>query len=147
VKIARLINDRIVDETAPESSPPMTVVRRGRLRHGHSERGVASPIDRIHFLGFSREEITAAVEAADNAGTYVLAHLYTDVARSRLAVRCGVHSLEHGRICHRSKRFRDASSRRARRWESARSPWPRSIRCGWRRAYAHHDAEGPMLRS
>ncbi len=56
--------------------------------------GVASPNDPIHFLGFSREEIAAAVEEARNAGTYVAAHLYTDEAIRR-AVECGVHSLEH----------------------------------------------------
>ncbi len=56
--------------------------------------GVASPTDPIHFLGFSREEITAVVEEAHNAGTYVSAHLYTDGAIRR-AVECGVHSLEH----------------------------------------------------
>jgi imidazolonepropionase-like amidohydrolase len=56
--------------------------------------GVASPTDPIHFLGFSREEIAASVEEANDAGTYVSAHLYTDVAIRR-AVECGVHSLEH----------------------------------------------------
>ncbi|WP_160121856.1 metal-dependent hydrolase family protein [Rhodovarius lipocyclicus] len=56
--------------------------------------GVASPTDPIHFLGFSREEIAAAVEEARNAGTYVSAHLYTDEGIRR-AVECGVHSLEH----------------------------------------------------
>jgi imidazolonepropionase-like amidohydrolase len=56
--------------------------------------GVASPTDPIHFLGFSREEVAAAVEEASNAGTYVAAHLYTDNAIRR-AVECGVHSLEH----------------------------------------------------
>jgi imidazolonepropionase-like amidohydrolase len=56
--------------------------------------GVASPNDPIHALGFSRDEIKAAVEEASNAGTYVAAHLYTDEAIAR-AVECGVHSLEH----------------------------------------------------
>lgn len=56
--------------------------------------GVASPNDPIHFLGFSREEIIASVEEAENAGTYVAAHLYTDDAIRR-ALECGVHSLEH----------------------------------------------------
>jgi imidazolonepropionase-like amidohydrolase len=56
--------------------------------------GVASPTDPIHFLGFSRDEIRAAVEEAGNAGTYVAAHLYTDEAIAR-AVECGVRSLEH----------------------------------------------------
>jgi imidazolonepropionase-like amidohydrolase len=56
--------------------------------------GVASPTDPIHFLGFGRDEITAAVEEAANAGTYVAAHLYTDEAIRR-AVELGVHSVEH----------------------------------------------------
>jgi len=56
--------------------------------------GVASPNDPIHFLGYSRDEITAAVEEATNAGTYVAAHLYTDEAIRR-AVECGLHSPEH----------------------------------------------------
>jgi imidazolonepropionase-like amidohydrolase len=56
--------------------------------------GVASPNDPIHALGFSREEVAAAVEEAANAGTYVSAHLYTDEAIRR-CVECGVHSLEH----------------------------------------------------
>ncbi len=56
--------------------------------------GVASPTDPIHWLGFSRDEIRAVVEEAENAGTYVSAHLYTDAAIDR-AVECGVHSLEH----------------------------------------------------
>ena len=42
----------------------------------------------------SREEIKAIVEEAENAGTYVSAHVYTDKAIRR-AVECGVHSLEH----------------------------------------------------
>ena len=56
--------------------------------------GVSSPSDPIHFLGLSRDELTAAVEEAGNAGTYVAAHLYTDQAILR-AVECGIHSLEH----------------------------------------------------
>ncbi len=56
--------------------------------------GVASPNDPIHAFGFSRDEIRAAVEEAENAGFYVSAHLYTDQAIHR-AVECGVHSLEH----------------------------------------------------
>ena len=56
--------------------------------------GVSSPSDPIHFLGFSREELIAAVEEATNTGTYVAAHLYTDKAILR-AVECGIQSLEH----------------------------------------------------
>ncbi len=56
--------------------------------------GVASPNDPIDALGFSLDEVKAAVEEADNAGLHVAAHLYTDRAIAR-AVDCGVHSLEH----------------------------------------------------
>ena len=56
--------------------------------------GVASPNDPIHVLQYSREEIAAIVEEAENAGTYVSAHVYTDRAIRR-AVECGVTSLEH----------------------------------------------------
>jgi imidazolonepropionase-like amidohydrolase len=59
--------------------------------------GIASPTDPIHFFGYSREEIRAAVEEAEAAGTYVLAHLYTDDAIRR-AVECGVRSVEHGNL-------------------------------------------------
>ncbi len=56
--------------------------------------GVASPTDPIAFLGYSKDEIRAAVEEAAMAQTYVAAHLYTDEAIGR-AVECGVRSLEH----------------------------------------------------
>lgn len=56
--------------------------------------GVSSPNDPIHALQFSRDEIAAAVEEAENAGLYVSAHVYTDAAIRR-CVELGVHSLEH----------------------------------------------------
>jgi imidazolonepropionase-like amidohydrolase len=55
--------------------------------------GVSSPNDPIESIQFSREEITAMVEEAENANMYVSAHLYTDRAIRR-AVELGVHSLE-----------------------------------------------------
>ncbi|WP_018426882.1 amidohydrolase family protein [Hoeflea sp. 108] len=56
--------------------------------------GVSSPNDPIHSLQFSRAELEAIVEEADNAGLYVSAHVYTDAAIRRV-VELGVHSLEH----------------------------------------------------
>jgi imidazolonepropionase-like amidohydrolase len=56
--------------------------------------GVASPTDPIAWQGYSSDEMTAAVQEAADAETYVSAHLYTSAAIAR-AVRCGVHSLEH----------------------------------------------------
>lgn len=56
--------------------------------------GVSSPNDPIESLQYSRDEIRAVVEEAENAGIYVSAHLYTDAAIRR-CVELGVHSLEH----------------------------------------------------
>jgi len=56
--------------------------------------GVSSPTDPIAWQGYSVAEMTAAVEEAQDAQTYVSAHLYTSDAIAR-ALRCGVHSLEH----------------------------------------------------
>jgi imidazolonepropionase-like amidohydrolase len=56
--------------------------------------GVSSPNDPIHSIQYSREEILAMVEEAENAGLYVSAHVYTDKAIRR-CVELGVHSLEH----------------------------------------------------
>jgi imidazolonepropionase-like amidohydrolase len=59
--------------------------------------GVASPTDPIHFLGYSRAEITAIAEEARHADTYVMAHAYTARAIKR-AVECGVRTIEHGNL-------------------------------------------------
>lgn len=56
--------------------------------------GVASPTDPVNWLGYSVDEIKAAVGEARDSQTYVAAHLYTSEAIAR-AVQCGVHSLEH----------------------------------------------------
>lgn len=56
--------------------------------------GVASPTDPIAWQGYSEDEMRAIVGEAEDAETYVSAHLYTSPAIAR-AVRAGVHSLEH----------------------------------------------------
>jgi imidazolonepropionase-like amidohydrolase len=56
--------------------------------------GCTSPTDPIEGLQYSRAELQAAVEEAENAKTYVAAHLYTDEAIRR-AVELGVTSVEH----------------------------------------------------
>ena len=40
--------------------------------------GVSSPNDPIHSIQYSRDEILAMVEEAENANTYVSAHVYHD---------------------------------------------------------------------
>ena len=57
--------------------------------------GVMSDYDPIHSLQPSPEEIRAAVQAASDWGTYVLAHAYTSEAVRRL-VDNGVRCIEHG---------------------------------------------------
>ncbi len=59
--------------------------------------GVGSPTDPVAWIGYTADEMTAAVQEAGDAQTYVAAHLYTAEAIKR-AVRCGVHSLEHCNI-------------------------------------------------
>ena len=56
--------------------------------------GVSSPTDPVAWQGYSVAEMTAIVEEARDAQTYVSAHLYTSEAIRR-ALACGVHSLEH----------------------------------------------------
>jgi len=57
--------------------------------------GVMSEFDPIHSLQPSPAEIRAAVQAAGDWGTYVLAHAYTSEAVQRL-VENGVRCIEHG---------------------------------------------------
>jgi len=57
--------------------------------------GVMSEYDPIHSLQPSPSEIRAAVQAASDFGTYVLAHAYTSEAVRRL-VDNGVRCIEHG---------------------------------------------------
>lgn len=59
--------------------------------------GVASPNDPLEGTQYSIEEMTAIVEEARAAGTYVMAHAYSPEAIIR-AVRCGVRTIEHGNL-------------------------------------------------
>ncbi|MEO8280417.1 MAG: amidohydrolase family protein, partial [Ideonella sp.] len=59
--------------------------------------GVASPSDPLDGTQYSIDEMTAIVEEARAARTYVMAHAYTPDSISR-AVRCGVRSIEHGNL-------------------------------------------------
>ncbi len=57
--------------------------------------GVMSTFDPIYSLQPSPAEIRAAVQAASDWGTYILAHAYTSAAVQRL-IDNGVKSIEHG---------------------------------------------------
>ena len=56
-----------------------------------------SDFDPIDSLGFTPEEIRAAVQAASDWGTYVATHVYT-VGGIRRALEAGVKSIEHGHL-------------------------------------------------
>ncbi len=78
----------------------LTAVREN-LRHGATQikimggGGVMSDYDPIFSLQPSPQEIRAAVQAASDFGTYVLAHAYTSEAVRRL-IDNGVRCIEHG---------------------------------------------------
>jgi imidazolonepropionase-like amidohydrolase len=57
--------------------------------------GVSSPFSPIDVSTFTEAELRAAVEAAENWGTYVTVHAFTPVAIQR-AIAAGVKCIEHG---------------------------------------------------
>lgn len=79
---------------------------REELRRGASHiklmasGGVASPTDPLDRSQFSDEEIRAAVEEADRAGSYVAAHCHPAEAIRR-SVTLGVRSIEHATLIDR----------------------------------------------
>jgi imidazolonepropionase-like amidohydrolase len=59
--------------------------------------GVASPHSPLDVSTFTEDELRAAVQAAENWGTYVGVHAYTPAAMQR-AVAAGVKVIEHGHL-------------------------------------------------
>ena len=59
--------------------------------------GVASPHSPLDVSTFTFEELHAAVEAAENWGTYVAVHAYTPTAIQR-SIEAGVKVIEHGHL-------------------------------------------------
>lgn len=57
--------------------------------------GVSSPFSPVDVSTFTLDELRAAVEAADNWGTYVTAHAFTSRA-IRTSIDAGVKVIEHG---------------------------------------------------
>ena len=76
---------------------------REQLRQGASQiklmagGGVSSPHNPIESIQFTEAELHAAVEAAENWGTYVAVHAYTPAA-IRQAIAAGVKCIEHGHL-------------------------------------------------
>ncbi len=61
--------------------------------------GVSSPFSPVDVSTFTLEELRAAVEAAENWGTYVTAHAFTDKA-VQTSIEAGVKVIEHGFLMH-----------------------------------------------
>ena len=59
--------------------------------------GVASPHSPLDVSTFTEDELRAAVQPAENWGTYVTVHAYTPVAMQR-AIAAGVKVIEHGHL-------------------------------------------------
>ena len=59
--------------------------------------GVSSPFSPIDVTTFTEAELRAAVEAAENWGTYVTVHAFTPAAIQR-AIAVGVKCIEHGML-------------------------------------------------
>jgi len=80
----------------------LTAVREN-LRFGASQiklmagGGTSSAYDPIDVTQYTLDEMKAAVEAAEDWGTYVMVHAYTPRAVQR-AVEAGVKSIEHGQM-------------------------------------------------
>ncbi|AXN42860.1 Imidazolonepropionase [Mycobacterium marinum] len=76
---------------------------REMLRRGASQLklmaggGVTSAYDPLDVAQFTEAEMRAAVEAAENWGTYVTVHAYTPRA-IRAAIAAGVRCVEHGQL-------------------------------------------------
>jgi imidazolonepropionase-like amidohydrolase len=99
-----LSHSELEDVAAIADSPDEVRLRaREQLRHGASQiklmagGGVASLYNPIESIQYTEAEIHAAVEAAENWGTYVTVHAYMPQA-IRQAVAAGVRCIEHGHL-------------------------------------------------
>lgn len=84
-----------------DSPDEVRVRAREQLMQGASQikltagGGVSSPFSPLDVSTFTEAELRAAVEAADNWGTYVVAHAFTSAAIQR-SIAAGVKCIEHG---------------------------------------------------
>lgn len=81
----------------------VTVAARNNLRLGASQvklmagGGVSSLYDQLEDVQYFEDELHTAVKAAEDAGTYVMVHVYVPEAIRR-AIQAGVKSIEHGQL-------------------------------------------------
>lgn len=99
VSHTELIGVTVIADGVPE------VLRgvREQLMHGASQikmmagGGVSSDYDPIDVTEYTLDEMRAAVEMAENYGTYVLVHAYTPRA-VRQSMQAGVKCIDHGQL-------------------------------------------------
>jgi len=90
-----------------DGRPEVLQAARENLRRGATQikiavgGGISSYGDPLDVTQFTEDEIRAAVEAANNWGTYVAAHVYNSDGIRR-AVDLGVKSIEHANLVDRS---------------------------------------------
>jgi imidazolonepropionase-like amidohydrolase len=96
---------RFGHQAMADGVPAVLTAVREQLMQGASQiklaagGGVMSSYDPIDVSEFTVEELKAAVDAAEDWGTYVAVHVYT--SRSvRKALEAGVKSIEHGQLLH-----------------------------------------------
>lgn len=95
--------EQIGGSMVADSPDEVRVRAREQLMQGASQvkltagGGVASPFSPLDVSTFTEPELRAAVEAADNWGTYVATHAYTPVAIQR-SIAAGVKCIEHGHL-------------------------------------------------
>jgi imidazolonepropionase-like amidohydrolase len=95
--------EQIGGSMVADSPDEVRVRAREQLMQGASQvkltagGGVASPHSPLDVSTFTEPELRAAVEAAENWGTYVATHAYTSVAIQR-SIAAGVKCIEHGHL-------------------------------------------------
>ncbi|WLA87116.1 metal-dependent hydrolase family protein [Bradyrhizobium elkanii] len=95
--------ERIGGAIVADSPDEVRVRSREQLMQGATQvkltagGGVASPFSPLDVSTFTELELRAAVEAAENWGTYVAVHAYTPVAIQR-SIAAGVKCIEHGHL-------------------------------------------------
>lgn len=72
--------------------------------------GVASAYDPLDVVQYTPDELSAAVEAASDWGTYVSAHVYNDEGIRR-AIAAGIRSIEHGHLAAGPETFKLMASK------------------------------------
>lgn len=84
-----------------DGRPEMLKAARNNLRNGATQLkimaggGVASALDPIHITQLTLDEMKAAVDVANDYGTYVMAHAYHDSSINR-CLDAGIRCIEHG---------------------------------------------------